>query len=78
MFASPIVIADALPVLAVVLLATLAGTAATLYALFALLRPVSLTSKALRRYLDDNKMPDLPTGFDDKAGRLMADVQYAL
>ena len=56
------------------IVATLAGTVATLYVLYALLRPIALASRALRNYLEHNKVPDLPTGFTDRAGRLMADV----
>ena len=58
--------------------ATLFGTAATLWALWALLAPVALVCKTLRRYLDEGEIPDLPTGYPDRAGRLMADVQYAV
>ena len=75
---SPVGSGTALGVLAVVALATLIGTAATLLALRALLAPVSLASEALRRYLKWDQMPDLPTGYGDQAGRLMADVQFAL
>jgi diguanylate cyclase (GGDEF)-like protein len=70
---------DAMGVLAVVLVAALLGTAAaTLRVLYLLLEPVSLTSKALRDYVDHGKMTELPVGFTDTAGRLMADVQYAV
>lgn len=69
---------DAIGVLAVVLVATLLGTAATLRVLYLLLEPVSLASKALRDYVDHGKMTELPIGFTDPAGRLMADVQYAV
>jgi diguanylate cyclase (GGDEF)-like protein len=75
---SPIGFWDALGVFAVVLLATLLGAAATLYVLYLLLNPISLASKALRDYLDHNEIPDLPIGFTDQAGKLMADVQYAV
>ncbi len=77
-FASPIEFSSALRVTVIVLLATLAGTAATLYALYTLLRPVSLASRALCDYLDHNKVPNLPIGFTDRAGKLMADVRYAI
>jgi diguanylate cyclase (GGDEF)-like protein len=39
---------------------------------------VTLASKALRRYLDSGEIPELPVGYTDRAGRLMADVQYAV
>jgi diguanylate cyclase (GGDEF)-like protein len=57
---------------------TLVGTAATLVALGALLAPLELTSSALKRYLDDQTKPDLPLGFSDEVGTLMADVRYAV
>ena len=44
----------------------------------ALLAPVRLPSSALKRYLDDRTKPELPMGFSDEAGRLMADVRYAV
>jgi diguanylate cyclase (GGDEF)-like protein len=68
----------ALRILALLVAVTLAGTAVTLLALGALLAPVRLTSSALKRYLDDRTSPELPIGFSDEAGRLMADVRYAV
>jgi diguanylate cyclase (GGDEF)-like protein len=68
----------ALRILAILVAVTLVGTAATLLALGALLAPVRLTSSALKRYLDDQTKPDLPIGFSDEVGRLMADVRYAV
>ena len=65
-------------VLAVALVATLGGTAGTLWALHALLLPVTAASEALRRYLAHGEVPDLPTGYPDRAGRLMADVQSSV
>ena len=65
-------------ILSVTVPATLGGTAATLWAIHALSAPVGLASRALRRYLDSGELPDLPTGYADRAGRLMADVQYAI
>lgn len=67
-----------LRILALLVAVTLVGTAATLVALGALLAPVRLTSSALKRYLDDRTKPDLPIGFSDEVGRLMADVRYAV
>jgi diguanylate cyclase (GGDEF)-like protein len=68
----------ALRILSVTVPATLGGTAATLWAIHALSEPVGVASRALRRYLDEGELPDLPTGYTDRAGRLMADVQYAI
>jgi diguanylate cyclase (GGDEF)-like protein len=65
-------------ILAVALVATLGGTAGTLWALHALLRPVTAASEALRRYLDRGEVPNLPTSYPDRAGRLMADVQTSV
>jgi diguanylate cyclase (GGDEF)-like protein len=67
-----------LRILSVTVPATLGGTAMTLWAIHALSAPVALASKALRRYLDGGQIPELPTGYADRAGRLMADVQYAI
>ena len=77
-FAASIDLRASLVVLVFVLVATLFGTVLTLYALYALLRPVSLASKALYDYLDSGRMPSLPTTFNDQAGRLMANVQYVI
>src|SRR5215217_923791 len=65
-------------ILSVALLATLGGTVATLWAMSALSAPVTLASRALRRYLDRGEIPALPVGYPDRAGRLMSDVQYAV
>jgi diguanylate cyclase (GGDEF)-like protein len=56
----------------------IAGAAATLVALGALLAPLRLTSSSLESYLDHQTKPDLPTGFSDEAGRLMADTRHAI
>ncbi|MBW4643277.1 MAG: EAL domain-containing protein [Goleter apudmare HA4340-LM2] len=65
-------------VLLIALLATLVGTAATLYAINHLLAPVILTSKALQEYLNTKTLPDLPTEFVDEVGTLMADTSQTL
>jgi diguanylate cyclase (GGDEF)-like protein len=64
--------------LAILLGATLLEFVAALLVLRALLAPVRLVSHALKSYLDERAKPDLPTGFSDEAGRLMADVQYTI
>lgn len=66
----------ALRIFALLLVATLIGTTLTLYAVRALLAPVSLASSSLKGYLDDRKIPELPIGYTDQAGRLMANVHY--
>ncbi|MBC6432203.1 EAL domain-containing protein [Nostoc sp. HG1] len=65
-------------VMVIALLATLAGTAATLYALNHLLKPVIVTSAALQNYLNTKTLPELPTEFADEAGTLMADTSRTL
>lgn len=65
-------------VLFVALLATLGGTAFTLYGLRRLLMPVILTSTALKGYFNSQKLPDLPTEFVDEAGTLMANTSQTL
>ena len=67
-----------LRILSVTVPATLGGMAMTLWAMHALSAPMTLASKALRRYLDNGEIPQLPVGYTDRAGRLIADVQYAV
>jgi diguanylate cyclase (GGDEF)-like protein len=71
-------LAGALRILSVTVPATLGGTALTLWAIHALSAPTALASRALRRYLDTGELPDLPVVYTDRAGRLMADVQYTI
>lgn len=72
-------LAEALPTLAVVLVATVVGGALTLFALYALLAPVSAASRALRAYLERGGLPRLPTrSDDDEAGKLLFDVQHII
>lgn len=68
-------LAQALPVLAVALVATLVGSVVTLSALYVLLAPPSAASIALRAYLERDALPNLPTDIDDEGGRLLGDVQ---
>jgi diguanylate cyclase (GGDEF)-like protein len=69
---------SALRILVLMVAVTLLGTVAALLALRGLLAPISVTSSALKEYIDDHKTPALPTSFTDEVGRLMADVQYAI
>jgi signal transduction histidine kinase len=69
---------EAMPILAATLVATLVGMGVTLWALYRLLEPVALTSDALQAYIDDDVLPDLPTSYDDRAGRLMRNTQQTL
>ena len=77
-FAASTDLRASLSILVIVLVATLFGTILTLCALYALLRPVSLASKALYEYLDSGRLPSLPTTYTDQAGRLMVAVQYVI
>ncbi len=65
-------------IILIALLATLVGTALTLYALHNLLAPVTLTFLALREYLSKKTLPNLPTKFTDEAGILMADTSHTI
>ena len=65
-------------VLAVSICATLAGTSLTLLVLDCLLQPIFLTARSLKRYAQEGVLPQLPTGFTDEAGTLMADAQHAV
>jgi len=66
------------PILAALLLASLAGFLGTLWLLREILVPIDLTAEALRGYLESRKLPDLPVNFPDQAGRLMEGTQYTL
>jgi diguanylate cyclase (GGDEF)-like protein len=67
-----------LRILSVTVPATLGGTALTLWAMYALSAPTALASRALRRYIESGELPQLPVQYRDRAGRLMADVQYTV
>ncbi|MCW4116357.1 EAL domain-containing protein [Aurantimonas sp. MSK8Z-1] len=61
-------------ILGVTLLATLVGTAVTLFVLHQLLKPVVLTSRALRAYRSSRALMPLPVHYTDEVGTLMADA----
>lgn len=65
---------EVLSVFLVVLVATLIGTAFTLLILNELLRPVLMTSAALRAYRTTGAIRPLPSEFSDEVGTLMADA----
>ncbi|HSS82483.1 MAG TPA: hypothetical protein VLL30_01730, partial [Reyranella sp.] len=71
-------LSEALWVIGVALIATLAGTGLTLVVLNELLQPILMTARGLRRYAVDHTIPALPTGFTDDAGALMADTVQTL
>ena len=58
----------------VTLLATLIDTGVTLFVLNQLLRPVLMTSRALRQFRETREVSPLPAEFNDEVGTLMADA----
>ena len=66
------------PALAALFLACFAGFLWMLWVVRELLQPVEMTAEALREFIDRRRVPDLPTGFADTAGVLMAGTQYTL
>jgi diguanylate cyclase (GGDEF)-like protein len=60
------------------LIAALLGSASTVIALIAYAEPVSAISKAMQSYTSENFEPDLPEGYNDEIGELMANTQGAL
>jgi diguanylate cyclase (GGDEF)-like protein len=54
------------------LVATLAGTGATLAALWAILAPLYRVEEAMRRFEEAQEVLQLPFGYADEVGRLMA------
>ena len=66
------------PLVAVLMVATVVGTGLTLAGLYALLAPVRSASNAIRAYLGERRVPALPTRLHDEAGRLLADVQEGI
>lgn len=77
-FSNPLGYESIIRILVFTVIASLMGTAFTLYVLYYLLFPVTLASHKLREYITDKKMPDLPSFYKDEAGQLMADVQYTV
>jgi EAL domain-containing protein (putative c-di-GMP-specific phosphodiesterase class I)/GGDEF domain-containing protein len=69
---------QALRVIGVALVATLVGTAVLLIILNQILRPILITSQALRAYATDRRLPSLPVGFTDEVGTLMTDTVNTL
>jgi diguanylate cyclase (GGDEF)-like protein len=78
LLSSSVGLGAALRASALLAVVAIAGAALTLLALGALLAPLRLTSSALESYLDDQTKPDLPTGFSDEAGSLMAGARHAI
>ncbi len=66
------------PAVAALFLACFAGFLWMLWVVRELLAPLELTAEALREFIDQRRVPDLPTGFPDTAGVLMEGTQYTL
>lgn len=77
-FVSGIGFGKALSIVVVAIFATVVGGVLTISVLYILLTPVSLSSRALRSYLERGVLPELPTDIDDEAGKLLADVQQTV
>lgn len=60
------------------LIMTLLATAATLYFLKQLIKPIETASKALNNYRNERKVPELPTFFSDEAGLLLSNIQKSI
>ena len=65
-------------VLVPMLVAPLAGTLLALRVIRGLLVPMNLVFSSLKGYLHNRRVPELPVGFSDEAGRLMSEVQFAV
>ena len=67
-----------LPIILIALISTLLGVFVTLWMLAKLLKPLTLTSKALQEYIENETLPNLPTDYTDEAGKLMANTQESI
>jgi diguanylate cyclase (GGDEF)-like protein len=69
---------DNLNLIVVMLVATLIGSAITLFLLYLVLYPISLTLTALEQYANEQECPQLAIGYEDTVGKLMTHVQYTI
>jgi len=69
---------EVLTTFSIVLIAALLGAASTVVALVAYAEPVGAISKAMQNFSVDGEAPDLPDGYNDEIGELMANTQGAL
>ena len=65
-------------ILSITLIFTLCATAFTLFILHKLLEPIKLASYSLKEYLENQKLPNLPTNFKDEVGLLLKDLQFSI
>lgn len=57
---------------------TLVATALTLRILNALLAPLVKGKTALKGFVEDNKVPNLPTDYTDEVGEILKNIQYTI
>nr|WP_294898667.1 HAMP domain-containing sensor histidine kinase [uncultured Pedobacter sp.] len=62
-------------IIIIALIFTLLSTGVTLYVLNKLLAPLLMSDKALKEYINNGVIPDLPTHYQDEAGKLMILIQ---
>ena len=62
----------------IVLVFTLLGTLVTLFILKKILKPVELARNALHQYVLKKELPNLPIGYKDEVGELLADLHVAV
>lgn len=65
-------------ILVFTLIFTLTATAITLILLNKLLEPLKLARNALKQYLENQVMPNLPTNYNDEVGELLRDLQFSI
>lgn len=70
--------AEVLTTFSIVLIAALLGSASTVLALLAYAEPVGAISRAMQNYSAEDYEPNLPEGYNDEIGELMANTQGAL
>jgi diguanylate cyclase (GGDEF)-like protein len=70
--------AEILTTFSIVLITALLGSASTIVALIAYGEPVSAISRAMQNFSTENYEPELPEGYNDEIGELMANTQGAL
>ena len=69
--------AEVLTTFSIVLIAALLGSASTVIALLAYAEPVGAISRAMQNYGTEDYEPDLPEGYSDEIGELMANKDAA-
>lgn len=61
-----------------ILIESVVGTTITFFAIRSLLQPIQITAQALHKYQTTKQLPQLPTGYRDTAGMLMANVTHII